>query len=155
MFFFLTKRIYTFLVQTIKMSWFSFLSKKKQITKINFEVVQYAIEHPEDYVLINTLPLPEQNCLIKHTIPAQKEEQMINDMLTKMDVPDKKIIVYGKNDLDSSPECKYDQLLQCGLVEVFIYHGGMFEWLLLQDIYGNSLFPTTSSLLDILKFKPI
>jgi len=137
------------------MSWISYFSKKKRKTKINFEVVQYAMEHPEDYVLINTLPLTEQNCLICHTIPAQKEEQIINDMLTKLDVPEKKIIVYGKNDLDSSCDLKYDQLLQCGLVEVFIYHGGMFEWLLLQDIYGTSLFPTTSSLLDILKFKPL
>jgi len=75
-------------------------------------------------------------------------------MINKKDVPDKKIIVYGKNDLDLSPDLKYDQLLHCGLVEVFIYHGGMFEWLLLQDIYGVSLFPTTKGLLDILKFKP-
>ena len=29
----------------------------------------------------------------------------------------------------------------------------MFEWLLLQDIYGNELFPTTSKELDILKYK--
>ena len=30
----------------------------------------------------------------------------------------------------------------------------MFEWLLLQDIYGNDNFPTTSKDLDILKYKP-
>jgi hypothetical protein len=30
----------------------------------------------------------------------------------------------------------------------------MFEWLLLQDIYGAASFPTTSKELDILKYKP-
>ena len=40
-------------------------------------------------------------------------------------------------------------------MNVFIYSGGMFEWLCLQDIYGNELFPTTKKELDILKYKPI
>ena len=33
--------------------------------------------------------------------------------------------------------------------------GGIFEWLLLQDIYGDDQFKTTSRELDILKYKPI
>ena len=36
---------------------------------------------------------------------------------------------------------------------VYIYTGGMFEWLLLQDIYGKEAFPTKGDELDILKFK--
>jgi hypothetical protein len=35
-----------------------------------------------------------------------------------------------------------------------MYLGGMFEWMLLQDIYGRDEFPTTSKVLDILKYKP-
>ena len=31
----------------------------------------------------------------------------------------------------------------------------MFEWMLLQDIYGTDDFPTTINELDILKFKPV
>jgi hypothetical protein len=31
----------------------------------------------------------------------------------------------------------------------------MFEWMILQDVYGMDEFPTTSKVLDILKFKPI
>jgi hypothetical protein len=31
--------------------------------------------------------------------------------------------------------------------------GGIFEWLLLQDIYGKELFPTTKKEADLLKFK--
>jgi len=30
----------------------------------------------------------------------------------------------------------------------------LFEWLLLQDIYGYDEFPTTIKVLDILKYKP-
>jgi hypothetical protein len=30
----------------------------------------------------------------------------------------------------------------------------MFEWLLLQDIYGAAEFPTTKKELDLLKYKP-
>jgi hypothetical protein len=36
---------------------------------------------------------------------------------------------------------------------VFVYTGGLFEWLLLQDIYGKDEFPTTSDELDILKYR--
>jgi hypothetical protein len=41
-----------------------------------------------------------------------------------------------------------------GFRNVCVYSGGMFEWLLLQDIYGATSFPTTSKELDILKYKP-
>ena len=48
---------------------------------------------------------------------------------------------------------KYDQLIGLGFVNIFIYPGGLFEWLMLQDIYGNEIFPTTKKELDILKYK--
>ena len=48
---------------------------------------------------------------------------------------------------------KYDQLIGLGFPNVFIYPGGLFEWLCLQDIYGYDNFPTTIKELDILKFK--
>jgi hypothetical protein len=41
-----------------------------------------------------------------------------------------------------------------GFVNVYLYPGGLFEWLLLQDIYGDDEFPTTIKELDILKYKP-
>ena len=41
-----------------------------------------------------------------------------------------------------------------GFCNVYVYPGGIFEWLCLQDIYGEKEFPTTSKELDILKFKP-
>ena len=65
------------------------------------------------------------------------------------------IILYGKNSNDELIERKTLQLQQLGFHNIFIYVGGMFEWLLLQDIYGEDVFPTTSKENDILKFKPI
>jgi len=41
-----------------------------------------------------------------------------------------------------------------GFTNVYVYPGGIFEWLLLQDIYGENEFPTTKIEIDILKFKP-
>ena len=48
---------------------------------------------------------------------------------------------------------KYNQLTSLGLINVVIYPGGLFEWLLLQDIFCNEDFPTTKKELDILKYK--
>ena len=48
---------------------------------------------------------------------------------------------------------KYEQLVGLGFINVYIYPGGLFEWLLLQDIYGSDDFPTTIVDRDHLKFK--
>lgn len=122
--------------------------------KTNFEHVQYALHHPSDFLLINTLPVYEQTCLIQSTIAASEEEIIVNAMIRNVNVPDKKIIVYGKHANDESAETKYNQLVEMGLREVYIYTGGLFEWMLLQDIYGQEEFPTTETVLDILKFRP-
>jgi hypothetical protein len=125
-----------------------------KIKKANFEDIQYAIHHPQGYLLLNTLSNLEQDCLILGTIPAVQEENIINEIITRVDIPDKRIIIYGKNTSDSSAEKKYNQLQKLGIPEIAIYSGGLFEWLLLQDIYGNKEFPTTKKTIDIIKYKP-
>jgi hypothetical protein len=58
---------------------------------------------------------------------------------------------------------KYKQICSLGLSSVYIYSGGMFEWLMLQDIYGKTEFPTdiypgnkpNSICTDILSYKPV
>ena len=65
-----------------------------------------------------------------------------------------KIIIYGRNSNDENIYKKYNQLLKLGFLNVFIYLGGLFEWLMLQDIYGYDEFPTTIKQLDFLKYKP-
>jgi hypothetical protein len=92
-----------------------------------------------------------QKCLIKNTIQIDQEEQIINSIIKK--TRNKNIIIYGRNCNDDKTYKKYEQLVGLGFTNVYIYVGGMFEWLLLQDIYGNELFPTTSKEMDILKYK--
>jgi hypothetical protein len=123
--------------------------------KINFEDVQNAIKNTHRYLIINTLLNGEQNCLIKNTLPYELEEKTINDLLASYDLSSKNIIIYGKNTNDETVETKYKQLNSLGFSNVYMYIGGIFEWLLLQDIYGIEEFPTTTKVLDILKFRPM
>lgn len=132
--------------------WKSFF--KTTYKKISFEDVQFIIKNPENFLLINTMPLEDQHCLIKNTILYQREEAIINDLIAQYEYKNKLIIVYGANANDETAEKKYDQLVALGFQEVYLYRGGMFEWLQLQDIYGASEFPTTAKILDILKYKP-
>ena len=121
--------------------------------KINFEDVQYAIKNINQYIIINTLPNTEQDCLIKHTLSYEQEESTINELLGNYDFNNKKLVVYGKNSSDETAEKKYSQLRTLGFSEIYLYTGGLFEWMLLQDIYGNTEFPTTKKVLDLLKYK--
>ena len=124
---------------------------KKPIKYVNFEDIQYAIKNPTAFLIINTMSINEQNCLIRSTILYDKEENLINDLITNGN--HQKIIVYGRNDTDETVDKKYKQLIGLGFIDVYIYRGGFFEWLLLQDIYGGTEFPTTSRMLDLLKFR--
>jgi hypothetical protein len=121
--------------------------------KINYEDIQFIIKNPENHLLINTLSAPEQSCLIVNTINMNDEESIINTCI-KRGTKDIKIIIYGKNSNDEKIYNKYNQLTSLGFYNVFIYTGGLFEWLMLQDIYGEKDFPTTKKELDILKYKP-
>lgn len=131
------------------LSWFS-----PSIQKINFENLQTLLETPEKMHLINTLPSHQQSCLITSTLDAYKEEHTVNEMLHNLKIPERYIVVYGKNEQDETAISKTNQLSQLGVKNVFLYSGGLFEWLLLQDIYGSQNFPTTSTELDILLYKP-
>jgi len=126
------------------------MGNKMSIRKIGFEDIQFVLKHKKrNYVLINTLTITEQNCLIPNTIAIKDEEAIINKHLNN----NIHIIIYGKNANDESIFKKYEQLLTLGCGSVFVYTGGLFEWLLLQDIYGKDEFPTTSDELDILKYR--
>jgi len=122
------------------------------IRKINCEDMQKACNgsNVENYIIINTLEDNMQKCLIKNTIQIDQEEKIINSIIKKN--RNKNIILYGRNCNDEKTYKKYEQLVGLGFTNVYIYVGGMFEWLLLQDIYGSELFPTTSKELDILKY---
>ena len=119
--------------------------------KANFEDVQKIINNEIGGILINTMNPNEQSCLITNTTSIIEEELIMNNYIKT----DKKIniIIYDKNSDEMRILKKYRQLVDLGFLNVYIYTGGLFEWLLLQDIYGSTEFPTTTKELDILKFK--
>lgn len=120
------------------------------VRKMNFEDMQTAIKR--DYLIINTMTPDLQTCLIHNTLHASLEEEKINRCI--QDGKDIHIIIYGKNTADEKVIVKYKQLVSFGFKNIYVYLGGMFEWLLLQDIYGKEEFPTTFAEKDILKYKP-
>ena len=129
------------------------MGKTQQQQKVNFEDVQFVIKNADNYLLIDTISENLRNCLIINTISIDKEELIINKLLNNGDNKNIKIIIYGKNSNDDTPIKKYEQLLDLGFSNIYIYSGGLFEWLLLQDIYGEELFPTTCKQNDLLKYK--
>lgn len=125
------------------------MGNANSIRKYNFEQVQTN----SNAIIINTLPNTTQGCLIINTVTNTEEEATINDLLKTNRAID--IIIYGMNCNDETIYKKYNQLIDLGFINIGIYVGGMFEWLLLQDVFGEDLFPTTSKELDILKYNRV
>lgn len=126
------------------------MGNTKSVQKVNFEDIQFLLKNKKP-ILINTLDQTDQTCLIKGTISVIEEEQVINTYMKKnMNVT---IVIYDKNSNSEKLLQKYNQLLGLGFYNIYIYPGGLFEWLCLQDIYGFENFPTTSKELDILRYK--
>lgn len=128
------------------------MGNSQSIQKINFEDVQFILKNSESHLLINTLPETEQSCLLPLTVQASQEESIINKYL-KNGFKNVRIIIYGRNCNDEKIYTKYGQFTSLGFYNVYIYTGGLFEWLMLQDIYGTQEFPTTKKELDLLKYK--
>ena len=133
---------------------FNLFTQNTRNNKIGYEDVLYSIENNTKFILINTLDGNLQNCLIKNTLSIENETAAANQIIDNSKFKEVTVIIYGLNSTDISVEKKYKQLIDLGFYNVYIYCGGMFEWLLLQDIYGKDNFPTTSYDLDILKYKP-
>jgi hypothetical protein len=111
---------------------------------IHFKELQTLIG--SDILLLNTLPQEHQSYLIYGTLCASKETDQMNFYLkTNRSI---EIILYGKDHLDRTMIEKYNQLKQLGFTRIRIYFGGLFEWALLQDIYGPSLFKTHGTVKD-------
>ncbi len=130
------------------------------INRVNFEfvadiVLSNSSVSKNDYILLNTLDKSNQECLIKHTLNINDEVDTMNKYISNKNNNNKKILIYGKNCTDYAPFKKYKQLVSFGIdaKNIYLYIGGLFEWLLLQDIYGESEFQTTKNELDILKYK--
>jgi hypothetical protein len=126
------------------------------IPKVSYEDIQMIVFRNQNIaysvLLINTLPENMQHCLIKTTVDFRIEEQVINEYISNN--RNIMIIIYGKNSNDISILDKYEQLVKLGFVNVHIYTGGLFEWLLLYELYGKELFKITKYERDHLKYRP-
>jgi hypothetical protein len=126
------------------------------IPKVSYEDIQMVVYRNSNVqhstLIINTLPPSLQHCLIKTTVDIRFEERVVNTFIQKR--PDIMIIVYGKNSNDITILHKYEQLVKLGFTNVHIYTGGIFEWMLLHEIYGKDLFKITRYEIDILRYRP-
>lgn len=128
------------------------MGSSQSLQKVNFEDVQFAVRNKGSHIFINTLTHDKQETIIPHTIPASDEERIINDLINKSRF-DLHIIIYGENANDDTVLLKYKQLFSFGFRNIFIYCGGLFEWLMLGEIYGIDEFPRTRPKADILRYK--
>ena len=137
------------------LNWF-----QKSNNTIGFDdILQYHLNKKNNkeslILLINTLPITEQDYLIINTVPCHNEESLINDIIKQSREIYYTIIIYGKNVLDETTSKKYKQLNNLGFQSVFVYSGGLFEWGLLAELYGIDNFQTTTiSKRDLLYYAP-
>jgi len=116
----------------------------------NFEDVLLVIKRKSGSILMTTM-IPGTKPLIVGTLEPTDEVDTINRYIANH--TDILIVIYGENNTDISPLKKKRQLDGLGFTKVFVYGGGMFEWLLLQDIYGTDSFRTTSAPNDLLTYR--
>ena len=117
----------------------------------NYHQLQDRMKNQNDIILINTLPLTRQDCLIKGTLKALIEVEYMNKILKTN--KNKEIIVYGIHHTDLTVITKYNQLKKLGFKNVHIYFGGMYEWLLLQEVFGVINFQTDGIIKNIVDYK--
>jgi hypothetical protein len=126
------------------------------VPKVSYEDIQMVVYRnmhvQHSTLIINTLPPSLQHCLIKTTLDIRFEERIVNTFIEQK--PDIMIIVYGKNSNDITILYKYEQLVKLGFTNVYIYTGGIFEWMLLHEMYGKDLFQITKHEIDILRYRP-
>lgn len=103
-------------------------------------------------LLIHTME--DESILIDRTLTIEKETAKINSLLADHNY-DIHIIIYGKNVDDYEILIqKRVQLLKLGFRNVWFYPGGLFEWILLRDVFGTRQFPTTADAKDLIKYRP-
>tara|TARA_B100001142_G_C14281093_1_gene634946 strand:+ start:562 stop:948 length:387 start_codon:yes stop_codon:yes gene_type:complete len=128
------------------------MGNTQSIPTFHFESIQKSIQkNDSNLLLINTLSKTEQQCLILNTLSIAEEEKEINQRIRERKKT--KVVIYGKNCNDKSIFEKYLQLSKFPIFECFIYVGGLFEWITLQEIYGSGLFPTDGNERELLKYK--
>jgi hypothetical protein len=124
-------------------------NKPLTMTKEN-RIIGYDTVNSKNYILITTLC--DGECFIKDTLTPNEEVTFINECISTNS--QKNIIIYGKNYLDKTIYDQYNKLNSLGFDKIYLYPGGIFEWLLLQETFGCDMFETNYTEKDILKYRP-
>lgn len=123
--------------------------------RVGFEDVLFAMKQ-RNCLLMNTMPREEQDYLIAHTIRFHEEETRINNIIDDNVQHQYIVIIYGRNTMDETIEKRYSQMIHLGFHKsnVWIYYGGLFEYSMLQEMFGQEMFPSIGTCRDLLKYKP-
>jgi len=85
---------------------------------------------------------------IDGTLTPETEEREINRIIQNYSscgkTPEEKFVYYGLNSVDKSPDEQAANLATHG-IEASVYRGGMFEWLLLREVFGADNYPVCSN----------
>jgi hypothetical protein len=101
-------------------------------------------------LLISVLDETDQRVLVKGTVPCGDEVGEVERAIREK----QPIVIYGKNAHDDKIWLKYKQLTKLG-GSARVYVGGLFEWLLLHEVYGSDAFPlTTPEMVDLYQYRP-
>lgn len=96
-------------------------------------------------LILGTLTSEEEEAVINGILEDGEEGMNENTQHTEdgmlVDLNDVLIVVYGQGSGDESVLKKVKLLRSLGFGNTFCYLGGMMEWLLLRDIYGEIEFP--------------
>ena len=87
------------------------MGNSNSINKVSFQDIQKIINNKK-FIIINTLDVNNQSCLIKNTVTPDKEIELINAYLSK--TQDINIVIYGENSNDDKILSKYTQLSKLG-----------------------------------------
>ena len=98
------------------------------------DVKKYTDMNSNNYVLVSTLADDRQHCLIPGTLPSHDEVARITAIIKEKRQRDMIVHIYGENYADNKIMIQYKKLVSIGFKNVYIYPGGMFEWLCLQEI---------------------
>lgn len=126
----------------------------QSLAKVTYEYVKETAITNSNVMLISTLRKDKEQYSIIRTVLIDNEEACINQLMSKSQYG-MTIVIYGENMYDPTVITKYNQLKKIGFTNCYIYFGGLFEWILLQDVYGCEMFPTKSTPINgCLDFKP-
>ena len=103
-----------------------------------------SITNPTSPILLLASPSVDiQSWRIVETLNASQEEREINRLIAQYSssgyVPETKIIYYGMNSTDKSPDEQLEKLEKHGL-KGYIYRGGLLEWSLLRECFGEEAY---------------